>query len=156
MKYATACAIAALALSGCASTPDKITTTPAPGGAVVHLTNSTVIQDLQSAAANLDQAVLIGALSPDDPARQCMHDVLIRTGIEQPPGAATPQSFVPKNDGLASLGAIAYILAQQAKQVAGQRVPVAVECEALLGRVVMDGATNVVRSVPFASRLLGR
>jgi hypothetical protein len=107
------------------------------------------VTDLQSAAYNLDNAVLVGALSADDPAPKCIHDVLVKGGIELAPGSVPAQSFAPKNDGVASAGAIAYIIAQQAKAIAKQGVQVDVSCEALLGRVVIDGVKSFNKAVPL-------
>jgi hypothetical protein len=134
-------AIIALALSACASTPDKISGL-APGVAV-PIVNSTIATDLQDAAWNADQAIAVGALDANDPASKCLHDILVKAGIEVAPGAAAPASFTPRNSGVASGGMIVYILAQQAKKIAATGVPVSVECEALVGRVAIDGAKAV-------------
>jgi hypothetical protein len=135
-------------LSGCVSTPALISGT-SPGEAV-PITNRTVVTDLQAAAYNLDNAVLVGALPADDPAPKCIHDILVKAGIELPPGVSPPQSFKPKNDGVASLGAIAYILAQQAKQIASSGAfKTDAVCEAVLGRVVIDGMKAVNNAIPL-------
>lgn len=129
--------IAAAALAGCASTPSLITGGAPTGG--IPLSKGTILAtDLVSAAYNLDKAVEVGALLPDDPAPKCLHAVLVKAGLETAPGAVTPASFEPKNDGIASLGTIAYIIVQQAKRA----VPVQVspDCEALVGRIAIDGA----------------
>lgn len=153
MKLAIAIFAAAL-LAGCVSTPSLISGTPAAGSLPIPITNQTIVTDLQSAAYNLDNAVEVGALSADDPAPKCIHDVLVKAGIEIPPGAVAPKTFAPKHDGVASAGAIAYILAQQAKQIAKSKVAVDVSCEALLGRVVIDGATTLRKSVPIIPGIL--
>lgn len=143
-------ALCSILLSACVSTPNKIqggtadTTSPV----VIPVTNPTIATDLQSASYNLDQAVTVGALSKDDPAPKCLHGVLQQAGLESTPGAAQAQSFVPKNDGVASLGSIAYIQVQQAKQLTGRGVTVPVDCKALLGQFVIDGLTTASKVVP--------
>lgn len=152
----------ALALAACASTPDKIVSVPAfsppptaatkdtpvvaaPAPLPVAITNPTIIDDLKGATDNLDQAVAIGALPANDPAPKCFHDVLKQAGIEVPPGTAPPASFTPHKDGLASLGSILYIQIQQAKamQNAATALQVTVDCKALLGQFVLDGAAGL-------------
>jgi hypothetical protein len=139
----SAISLAALALAGCAG-PMQISSDPIP-----KLSNQTIVTDLQSAAYDLDSAVTVGALAADDPAPQCLHSVLQKMGIETPAGAAPAATFVPKVDGAASAGAVAYILAQQAKKLANGGVQVDVSCEALLGRVVIDGAKLTAKALPI-------
>lgn len=141
---------AALALAGCVSTPDKISGIQA--GVSMPITNSTIVTDLQSAAYNLDNAVAVGALAADDPAPKCLHDVLVKSGIEALPGVEPAKSFAPKHDGVASAGAIAYIITQQAKQISKNGVPVDPSCEALVGRIVIDGAHGLKKLVPLIGR----
>lgn len=136
MKYVLI--LASLLLCACVSTPEKISGTPTTGG--IPITNPTIVTDLQDAAYNLDNAVAVGALSVDDPAPKCLHSLLVKAGIEVPAGAVPAQSFTPKHSGVASEGAIAYILVQQAKAIAKVGVgPDDPSCEALVGRVVIDG-----------------
>lgn len=136
MKRIALLLLAAVALSGCALMPETITASPAGG---ISITNQTVVTDLKSASFNLDQAVAIGVLDANDPAPYCLHDVLKRAGIELAPGVQPPKSFTPKYDGIASAGAVAYIEAQKLKRLAGQGVQVDASCEALVGRIVIDG-----------------
>lgn len=152
-----ACVACAALVSACASTPREIvgtSTTTVNGVTTVNqpsslnITNPTIVNDLESAAYNLDNAVTVGALTPDDPAPKCLHDVLRVAGIETPPGTTASQTFVPKNNGVASLGAIAYIQVQQAKRAGGQGITVAVDCKALIGQLVIDGATGLVAISP--------
>lgn len=132
MKILTTLSLAML-LAGCSFLPDKIS-----GQTLgLNITSSTVVTDLQSASYNLDSAVAVGALPKNDPAPACLHAVLVKAGIEILPGTTAPASFQPKYDGVASAGAVAYILAQQAKNA--KTVPVDPNCEALVGRVVIDG-----------------
>lgn len=142
MKRLLFAALAALSVAGCASTPSQISGAP-PGGGVT-VTSPTIVTDLQSAAYNLDNAVAVGALAATDPAPACMHDILVKAGVELPAGAVPAKSFTPKYDGVASAGTVAYILVQQAKQLQASGVQVDPSCEALVGRVVIDGmkATN--------------
>lgn len=146
MKYLLGIALV-FALSGCALMGGDIST-PGPIGAVNPLArgapDSIVARDLIAAAYNLDEAVQIGALAADDPAPKCLHAILQRSGLELTPGS-TARSFTPKNDGVASAGAIAYIVAQQLKTA--KVAPVDPSCEALLGRVVLDGVSTARRAV---------
>lgn len=151
MKSIIFAALAALTLNGCAVFGGDITG-GAPTG--IRITNSTIATDLQSAAYNLDQAVAVGALTADDPAPKCVHDVLVKAGIELPAGQAAPKSFTPKHDGVASAGAIAYILAQQAKALQGTVGQVSPNCEALVGRIVIDSAKAAGKAVPTALSVL--
>lgn len=140
MKVILACCL--ILLAGCVSTPSQITGGSASG---IQLSKNTILAtDLQSAAYNLDKAVEVGALLPDDPAPKCLHSVLVQAGLETAPGTTAPASFAPKNDGIASLGAITYIIVQQAKRA----VPVQVspDCEALVGRIAIDGAKAANRA----------
>lgn len=147
MKYLIALAL--IVLAGCA-TPPQISASPLPA-----ITNPTIVTDLQSAAFDLDSAVAVGALAADDPAPKCLHDVLQKAGIETPPGATAAASFTPKIDGAASAGAVAYILAQQAKRLMHGGVTVDVSCEALLGRVVIDGVKTTAKAFPIPGILKG-
>ena len=149
MKAVLVAVSLALGLASCASTPSQIS-----GAQGAAITNPTIVTDLQSAAYNLDNAVAVGALAPDDPAPKCLHDVLVKAGIEVPPGATPAKTFAPKNDGVASAGAIAYILAQQAKQTLRKGITVDVSCEALLGRVVIDGVNTTAKVIPILPPLL--
>lgn len=137
-------ALFVLLLAACASTPELIvgTGTDAQGQVVqpsplAGLSGGQVAVDLQSAAYNLDNAIAIGALVPTDPAAACIHGVLQQAGIEIPAGGTAPKTFVPKNDGVVSLGAIAYIMVQQSKASPGITVPM--DCKALIGQFVVDG-----------------
>lgn len=144
-----------LALSGCSLLPDKITGGPGMSSTLSAIAGSpTIVTDLQSAAFNLDSAVTIGVLEKNDPAPACLHAILIKAGIETVPGAEPAASFVPKKDGVASAGAIAYILVQQAKKAARTATPVDPNCEALVGRIVIDGAVAIRRATPSVLGIL--
>jgi hypothetical protein len=144
-----------LALAACQSSPQLIvgTGTDATGKATeappLPIRNATVVTDLQSAAYNLDNAIAVGALPANDPAAACVHGVLQEAGIEVPAGGTAPKSFVPKNDGVVSLGAIAYIQVRQ-RQAAGA-ITVPMECKTVIGQFVIDGM-GLVNKV--AGRLL--
>lgn len=146
-------AVAAFALSACALLPDTISS-EAKGPLAIVGGNATIAKDLQGASYNLDQAVAIGALQPDDPAPLCLHDVLIKAGLEIPIGAPAVKSFEPKKDGVASAGAIAYILAQQAKSV--KPLEVSVSCEQMVGKIVIDGAKVLNKAAPSIPGLILR
>ena len=136
-------AVLAISLAACASTPQLIvgTGTDASGQTTqappIPIQNKTLITDLQSAAYNLDNAVAVGALPANDPAARCIHGVLQEAGIEIPPGGTAAKSFAPKNDGLVSLGAIAYIITQQKNTAPGVVVPA--DCKTTIGQFVIDG-----------------
>ena len=150
-RIAAALAVAAL-LASCASTPGQIvgTGTNAAGQATeappLPIKNAQVVTDLQSAAFNLDNAIAVGALPANDPAAACIHGVLQEAGVEVPPGSTAPKSFTPKNDGLVSLGAIAYIQIQQAKNSAGVVIPQ--DCKTIVGQFVIDGVGMVNKLAP--------
>jgi hypothetical protein len=123
----------ALALISCAT---PITNNKGTGGIPISA-DSGVGKDLIAAAFNLDNAIAIGVLPSDDPAASCIHGVLKQAGIETPPGAPAVASFVPQDKGAVSVGAIAYIRAQQLRDLKGLTVPVG--CEAIIGKFVVDG-----------------
>ncbi len=143
-------AAALIALGGCMSMPDKIVAVPqfAPDvAAQASVTYPPLVRDLKAATENLDHAVAIGALPADDPAPKCFHDVLQRAGIELPPGAKEPASFVPKRDGIVSDATIAYIIARQ--QSTATTRPVATSCKELIGQFVVDAAIALKRANPL-------
>lgn len=137
-------------LTGCVSTPEKIVATPQGSTVLTAISsNDRIAEDLKSATYNLDNAVAVGALLPDDPAPKCFHEVLKQTGLETTPGAEEPKSFVPKRDGILSDATILYVQAQQARQIAGRgAVSVPADCKALIGTFVIDGLRD-------ARKLLG-
>lgn len=132
---------------GCAT---PITNNNRSAGIAISPT-STVGTDLLSAAYNLDNAIKIGVLPANDPAAGCVHDVLKKAGIETDPNEAPPASFMPKSDGVASVGAIAYIRAQQLRDLKG--IDVSIECKALIGTFVVDGLHDA-RKLALPSLLL--
>ncbi len=109
--------LAVLLLSGCAIND--------PIGA--HLTHGSILTaDLTATALNLDQAVAVGALSRDDPAPACLHELMVRAGVGQ-------DTFEPQVKGLLSLKSIAYI---KAKQIANRgTLPVA--CKAIVADILI-------------------
>ena len=139
MKRILSLAAIALLAAACASTPASISAV-APNQVVSLKETPTLQTDLTSAAYNLNQAVSIGVLPATDPAVTCVNDLLTKTGLA--PNTTPPASFVPKNDGLASAGAIAYIIYQQQKTLSGG-LKVDPSCEALVGRIVIDGAKAI-------------
>lgn len=128
-----AAGVVLLAIAACAT---PITANKGTAGVAIPR-DSTVGQDLLAAAYNLDNAMSIGALPADDPSAACIHGVLKQAGIELAPGEQEPASFVPKSEGVVSVGATAYIRAQQLRNLKGIEVPV--DCKALIGTFVVDG-----------------
>lgn len=145
-------------LAGCA-TPPPISTNP-----IQTVTNAvaatpiggTVVTGLQNAAFNLDSAVQIGVLPMNDPADGCVHgalqligqDVVLGPMGENPVTPVTPtKQFTPKVTDLLSGGSVAYILAQQAKQIAGGGVTVPASCEQLVGHFVLTGVNAPANTV---------
>lgn len=148
--------IGVLALAACTS-PTPISSNPikdiatspnnplAPAGA-------TIIQGLQDASFNFDNAVVVGALGKDDPAPGCAHGILQDLGadvvnsttgsVPVATGGTVSNSFAPKVSDLISFGSVAYIRLQQAKAAAGGGITVPVSCEAIIGKVVIDGANK--------------
>lgn len=104
-----------------------------------------LVNDLQTAAKNLDAAVSAGVLAKDDPAPPCLHAVLQQAGIEAVPGASSPKPFTAQVDGLVSAGSLLYIRFQQGKGLleGGANLPTA--CKTLVGQIVIDGATIAKR-----------
>lgn len=124
-KALFAAVLAGLALSGCG------TFGPSP-----LLADPFVKNDIASAAYNLNEAVKAGMLPANDPAVGCLAAVAAK---------ADAPTFEPKYDGLVSAGSVAYIAAQVAKK----GIQIAPECEALVGRVTIDGVKAARRAVPF-------
>lgn len=92
--------------------------------------------DLTATAFNLNSAVKVGALPATDPATGCVNSALAQFGLTAPAGP----SFVPENVGPISAGSIVYIRAQQLKAAAGTLSgDLPVPCEALIGKLVVDG-----------------
>lgn len=132
---------AACLLSACAA---EISGNPSP------ISSTGVIgKDLQAAGRNLESAVKVGALSEDDPAPKCLANLLADLGLD---GTSVTDSFAPERAGIVSEGSILYVRAQQLKQVRDYRLPT--ECEAIVGRFVLDSARAGVRSLPFSGVLL--
>lgn len=136
MKATILSVVLAATLCACAT---PITNNKGTGGIPVSA-DSGVGKDLLAAAFNLDNAIGIGVLPADDPAASCIHGVLKQAGLEVPAGAPAVASFIPENRGAVSVGAIAYIRAIQLQGLKGLQVPV--DCEALIGKFVVDGLTT--------------
>lgn len=112
-----------------------VASSPAP----LSPNGSTIGQDLTAAYTNLTQAVQVGALPATDTTAQCVGSVMTQAGVPLPGSTAVAApSFIPVNDGPASLGAIAYIRAQQALAAAGQ-FTVPPPCLQVIGQFVVDG-----------------
>lgn len=135
-----------LLLAGCAGEPAPIGASFVPVVVLPERIQSTILTDFQSTAFNLDEAVRVGALQAEDPAPKCLHEAMKQLGLE---GDSTPAaSFQPKRDGLLSEGAILYIRAQQLKRLQGTGVTVPVDCQALIGRLLLDNAAALTKGLP--------
>lgn len=145
--------LVALALAGCSAnipiSANPINDLSSQTGQV----GSTVVQGLQDAAFNFDNAVAVGALDKTDPAPACVHGILQDIGQDVtvtltgatpvPSTVGSGASYTPKVSDLISAGSVAYIRAQQAKKlVGGSGLSVPVGCEAIVGKVVIDGANK--------------
>ncbi len=120
----------ALLLSGCSAVNGSFTQPLLP------VVKATVEQGLINASWNLDQAIIVGALGPHDPAATCLHDILGYLGLE--PGSTLLPSFTPRVSDLISEGSVLYIRAKQSQRLAGVGVAVPEGCKALLGQFVID------------------
>ena len=78
---------------------------------------------------NLDQAVQVGALRYDDPARKCLTAALGRFGTDD------QESFEPEIKGAMSFMTVPYIRGQQL----ASRPPVSDECKQLIGDLMVKG-----------------
>jgi hypothetical protein len=150
----------AILLAGCVNGQPSVTapisanpvadTAVASAPAPLSPNGSTIGQDLSAAYSNLDQAMTVGALAATDPAAACVGSVMAQAGIAVPGApATTAPSFVPVNDGPASLGAIVYIRAKQAAAAAGG-LTASPPCLQIVGQFVVDGlkaAANVQSQV---------
>ena len=134
----------ALAVSGCQN-PPPISTAPVPTSVQTVAQDvglqTTINTDLADAQFDLTQAAQLGIIPANDPALTCLNAV---QGVLNP---TTPAAqFTPKIGGAASTGAVAYILAQQAKAASGGGLAglVPPDCKALLGDIILKGldATN--------------
>lgn len=140
-------------LAGCASAP-VISSNP-----VQTVTNAvlppggTVVTGLQNAAFNLDSAIALKILPATDPVDGCAHGVLQAIGqdVGQTPAPPAPQ-FQSKITDLISGGSVAYILAQQAKQIVangGSIVPP--NCEQIIGHLVILGINAPANAIISAA-----
>nr|SPS06198.1 protein of unknown function [Candidatus Nitrotoga fabula] len=116
---------ACMILAGCAGIKEPI------GAKYTPTTNvgAFVLEDLKAAKTNLDQAVQVGALRYDDPARKCLTAALGRFGTED------QESFEPAIKGAMSFMTVPYIRGQQL----ASRPPVSDECKQLIGDLMVKG-----------------
>ena len=146
--------ILALALAGCASQA-PITATPLSDGRIGFLPNlhtpSSIEDGLKEAAANLDGAVKVGALLPDDPAPKCLHAVMADLGLG--PSDLKAPSFTPSTDTVLGKGAVAYIRARQAQRAAGAGQALPASCKELVGQFVIDAGRAGVKGLPGGGML---
>ena len=113
------------------------------------LDSSSVLgKDLAAAKFNLDSAVTIGALPADDPAVGCVSAVLADLGLDK-----EAVSFEPQREGVVSAGALIYIRVAQAKAFKDSfKLPS--DCDAVLGRLVIDSVKAGSKALPGAGLLL--
>lgn len=104
-------------------------------GCATLLNDPVVKNDMASTVANLKQAAKLGYIAENDPALVCALAIEAKATVDA--------SFAPQIDGVISLGSVAYI----AKRMAEKGVQLPMECDAVIGRVVIDGAKTVRRSV---------
>lgn len=108
---------------GCTVT-GEISTSPDP--------DARFVQDLRDADYNLTESQRLGILPANDPGAQCVHAVLTQVDVVN-------ESFTPRTSGVVSGASIVYIRAQQAKALAAA-ARISPDCEALVGRIVIDAA----------------
>jgi hypothetical protein len=116
---------------------------------------SGLVLDAQDAMWDLDQAIIIGDLSADDNADKCLHTVLGKYGLDPtvttPPvvTSATPKSFVPRKGGVLSLGAIAYIKAEQIKNSGPPVIKLPESCGAVVFNLFTFGLQQMASTLPL-------
>ena len=117
--------------------------------APVGLDSASVLgKDLAAAKFNLDNAIAVGALPADDPAAGCVTAVLADLGLDK-----DAVSFEPQREGVVSTGAIIYIRVAQAKAFKDSfKLPS--DCDAVLGRLVIDSVKAGSKALPGAGLLL--
>lgn len=140
---------ASMAVLAACATPPTVSSNPVASVVSAIPPAGTVVTGLQNAAYNLDMAISIGVLPMSDPADACVHqalqtigqDVVLSMGMENPVGGTmTPASYQTKVTDLLSGGSVAYILAAQAKALAGNGgLAVPPSCEQLIGEFVIKG-----------------
>ena len=131
-------AIALLAIAAC-STPPTITNSPTQNVVAAALApqGSTIATGLQDAAYDLDNAIAIGVLQPDDQAAACVHSALKLAGLEVAPGTVPAKSFTPRVSDAISGGAVLYI---QSVQMRNQTpFQVSAGCKGVIGDLVLQG-----------------
>ena len=141
-------------ITGTANATNSLTlsgSAPLSGAAAVK--PSGLVLDAQSAMWDLDQAIIIGDLPAADNADKCLHTVLGTYGLDPSvtaPAAATastPKSFVPRNDGAISLGAIAYIKAEQIKAAGPLTVKIPESCGAVVFNLFSFGLQQTANAL---------
>jgi hypothetical protein len=132
---------------GCSTLPISANPVQDIAGALPAPSGPLSIQDgLREAAFNLDNAVIVGALTVDDPAPACVHDAMTRLGLNplQPPAP----SFIPQTTTLIGKGSVAYIRARQARRLQGTGFTVTTDCKALIGEIVLAAGETGTRILP--------
>lgn len=113
-----------------------------------------VLQGLQDATWNLDQAVAVGALDKADPAPGCFHGMLGQLGMDPANPAPPAASFEPKVSDLISAGSVLYIRVQQAKKLQGGGIAVAPSCKELIAQFMLDAAAAGANALPGGGALI--
>lgn len=149
MKYL--CSMLAFILAGCTAPISANPKQDLMSAINLNLSANIVSQDLQDQAWNLHQAVAVGALSANDAAVPCVDKVLSDLGVTNTASGSAPTppaaSFTPKVSGVASLSAVIYIRAQQAKQLSGNGgLSIPTECYAIIGQFQVDAAKLALKT----------
>jgi hypothetical protein len=128
------CLALAVLTSSCAAA--EISTAP------LAVRSDVIANGLRDAAFNLRSAAELGILKPDDAALACVNDVVKDAGLE----GEAPKSFSPHVSDLISAASVAYIEAKRIQALRGTTLPQG--CEAVIGRLVIDGAKAGVKLAP--------
>ncbi len=141
----------ALALAAC-SNPAPISSNPATTvtNIVANVTGTQGSKDIQTqlinAQWNLDQAKALvpPILAADDPVDACVTQINVQIAA----GSSPSGSFTPRTTGLIDTGSAAYILAQQALKAKNGGLAVPVGCKAVIGDMVLKGASGGIQLLP--------
>lgn len=106
--------------------------------------SNAVAQGLVDASWNLNEAVRVGALLPDDAGPKCLNRIVADLGLL----ADSPErpSFKPRVNGPISGAAVVYIRAKQALREKAQDV--SFECKALVGEIMIAAVRRADDLVP--------
>lgn len=138
MKY-VAIAFLAVVLAACGTVSADLKQ-DISGGIVKDGPSDLVVRGLIDASWNLNEAVRVGALLPDDPAPACLKSTLRDLGVDPDAPAAEPlPSFAPRVNGPISGASVLYIRARQLERATAEPdFKLSFECKALVGQIVID------------------